>query len=127
MRGQEMPGVSRSKGREALNGALVPTIVFHGAADKIVHPSNGAKIINLDQGHWESYQVSDGAGRGYKRMISRDTSEQIMAEHWLIEGGGHAWFGGSVDGSYTDPLGPDASREMVRFFFGASPPRDREP
>jgi poly(hydroxyalkanoate) depolymerase family esterase len=128
MRGQETPGVLRSKGDgEALNGALVPTIVFHGAADKIVHPSNGAKIINLDRGHWDSYQVSDGAGRGYKRMISRDASERIMAEHWLIEGGGHAWFGGSVDGSYTDPLGPDASREMVRFFFGASPPRDREP
>jgi poly(hydroxyalkanoate) depolymerase family esterase len=128
MRGQEMPGVSRTNGgHEASYGGLVPTIVFHGAVDKIVHPSNGAKIINLDRGDWESYQVSAGAGRGYKRMITRGTSERIIAEHWLIEGGGHAWFGGSVDGSYTDPLGPDASREMVRFFFGASPPREKEP
>ena len=128
MRGQEAPGVSRGKGgHEASNGAVVPTIVFHGAADKIVHPSNGAKIINLDHGQWESFQASHGTGRGYRRMIARDASGQIMAEHWLIEGGGHAWFGGSIDGSYTDPLGPDASQEMVRFFFGASPARDRGP
>ena len=71
-------------------------------------------------------KISDGAGRGYKRMVTRDASGRIMAEHWLIEGGGHAWFGGSIDGSYTDPLGPDASREMVRFFLGTSPAR-REP
>jgi poly(hydroxyalkanoate) depolymerase family esterase len=127
MRGQAMPGVPRSKnGGVASNGAVVPTIVFHGAADKIVHPSNGAKIVNLDHGQWESFQVSDVSGRGYRRMVTRDASGQIMAEHWLIEGGGHAWFGGSVDGSYTDPLGPDASQEMVRFFLGTSPAR-RDP
>jgi poly(hydroxyalkanoate) depolymerase family esterase len=128
MRGQEAPGVSRGKGsHEASDGAVVPTIVFHGGADKIVHPSNGAKIINLGTGQWESYQTSDGTSRGYKRMVTRDTSGRIVAEHWLIEAGGHAWFGGSVDGSYTDPLGPDASREIVRFFMGASPAHDSGP
>jgi poly(hydroxyalkanoate) depolymerase family esterase len=125
MRGQQTSGAPQGKnGGEASNGAAVPTIVFHGDADKVVHPSNGAKIINLDHGKWESYQASDSTGRGYKRMVTHDANGRIVAEHWLIEGGGHAWFGGSVDGSYTDPLGPDASREMVRFFFGASPARD---
>ena len=126
MRGQEMPGVPQGKNGGVASNGGVPTIVFHGAADKIVHPSNAAKIINLDHGHCESCQDFDGAGRRYKRMVTRDASKRIMAEHWLIEGGGHAWFGGSIDGSYTDPLGPDASREMVRFFFGTSPAR-REP
>jgi poly(3-hydroxybutyrate) depolymerase len=50
-------------------------------------------------------------------MITREDSGLVTAEYWIIDGAGHAWSGGSTQGSFVDPLGPDSSREMVRFFF----------
>jgi poly(3-hydroxybutyrate) depolymerase len=56
-------------------------------------------------------------GHTYTRTVLSDASGRKMLEHWSIHGAGHAWSGGSPAGSYTDPAGPDATREMLRFFF----------
>lgn len=107
---------------------VVPTIVFHGDRDTTVHPCNGDEVIA--QARFSSSQAAaaskDGrvhvergrvaGGREFSRKIHFDESGRCDAEHWVVHGAGHAWSGGSPKGSYTDPLGPDASKEMLRFF-----------
>jgi poly(hydroxyalkanoate) depolymerase family esterase len=97
----------------------VRTIVFHGDADKIVHPANATGIVggsklgeNIDHAETRLF-----AGQPYTRTVIRDQSGVVVVEQWLLHGSGHAWSGGSPDGSYTDPHGPGASREMLRFFL----------
>ena len=92
-----------------------PTIVFHGDRDTTVHPRNGEQIAAA--GMAASQRERGSQGRAYTRAIYRDAQGRPRAEHWLVHGAGHAWSGGRAGGSYTDPQGPDASAEMLRFFF----------
>ncbi|MEH2527184.1 MULTISPECIES: extracellular catalytic domain type 1 short-chain-length polyhydroxyalkanoate depolymerase [unclassified Bradyrhizobium] len=99
----------------------VPTIVFHGDRDTTVHPNNGGQILEQSLGMMSTQKkVHRGqvpGGHAYTRTILSDASGRGMLEHWNIHGAGHAWSGGSPAGSYTDPRGPDATREMLRFFL----------
>jgi poly(hydroxyalkanoate) depolymerase family esterase len=98
----------------------VPTIVFHGDRDTIVHPTNGNQIIAQSNSAELRTTISHGAARGgmsYTRTVHIDESGRPILEQWVVHGAGHAWSGGSIAGSYTEPRGPDASREMMRFFL----------
>ena len=64
-------------------------------------------------------------GHAYSRTLHADASGQAILEQWVIHGAGHAWSGGSPSGSFTDPRGPDAAREMLRFFLEHSHPAPR--
>jgi poly(hydroxyalkanoate) depolymerase family esterase len=105
----------------AASGPMVPTIVFHGDRDTTVHPRNGDHVIAQSKGATSAQtQVQRGqvaGGHAYTRTVHIDASGRSILEHWEIHGAGHAWSGGSPAGSYTDPRGPDAAREMLRFFL----------
>jgi len=122
-----MRGTPASVGRNTGSSPTVPatpTIVFHGDRDKTVHPRNGEDVVSQSV---ERNGVSSAdpttergqapGGHAYTRTIHRDSTGRAVLEHWLVHGGGHAWFGGSPRGSYIDPKGPDAAREMIRFFY----------
>jgi poly(hydroxyalkanoate) depolymerase family esterase len=98
------------------------SIVFHGAADRTVHPSNGDEIArragnSLGARAIQTTETGAREGRNYRRTLTSDADGTILSEHWVIDGLGHAWSGGNGAGSYADPAGPDASAEMVRFFL----------
>ena len=102
---------------------IVPTIVFHGDRDTTVHPCNGDRVVAQSRTtpmtdlRTTVQQGRVPGGHAYSRRLHADASGQTILEHWVIHGAGHAWSGGSPAGSYTDPQGPDATREMLRFFL----------
>jgi poly(hydroxyalkanoate) depolymerase family esterase len=101
----------------------VPTIVFHGDRDRTVHPRNGEQVVDavlrdasrLGGAHVE--RGESGRGRRYTRRVHAGRGERPDVEHWTVHGAGHGWSGGSPAGTHTDPAGPDASAEMLRFFL----------
>ena len=120
-------GVARDVGTGPAD-RVTPTIVFHGDADATVHPSNGERVVGATLqaavgaplATRKTTLQSAAAGRAYTRSEHRRAgaapTEPSVVEHWVIHGAGHAWSGGSAKGSFADASGPDASREMVRFF-----------
>ena len=99
----------------------IPVIVFHGDRDTTVHPRNGEQALAQCIDHNETeVTVEKGKvphGRTYTRTVQHDRNGKAIAEQWIVHGAGHAWSGGSRNGSYTDPKGPNAAREMLRFFY----------
>jgi poly(hydroxyalkanoate) depolymerase family esterase len=102
------------------SGRVVPTIVFHGDRDTTVNPRNGDHVITRSMRTTNLLKkVHRGrvpGGHPYTRTIHTDPSGRAIFEHWQIHGAAHAWSGGSPAGSFTDPRGPDATWEMLRFF-----------
>lgn len=102
----------------------VPTIVFHGDADHTVASSNGLAIVRDAAGtsaatvlHATPQHDAAQGAHAYTTEVFVASGGHPHVEHWRVHGAGHAWSGGSAEGSYTDPAGPDASSEMIRFFL----------
>jgi len=106
----------------------IPLILFHGDQDTTVNSRNADQILAQwlegpePQGNkrTSTAPVGEANGRRFTRTIYRGAAGHALAENWLVHDAGHAWSGGGAAGSFTDAAGPDASREMLRFFSGAS-------
>ncbi len=105
---------------------LLPLIVLHGGADEVVQPRNADDLV----AQWRALAAHNGSaplaeqedsleenGRAVHRLRYRNHAGDVVIERWMIAGLGHAWSGGSPEGSYSDPQGPHASRAIVRFLL----------
>jgi poly(3-hydroxybutyrate) depolymerase len=99
---------------------VLPTIVFHGDSDTTVHPRNGDAVAAqaLPGGTLtiETQQGQVPGGHSYTRTIHANDSATVL-EQWSVHGSNHGWCGGDRAGSFTDPKGPDATREILRFLM----------
>ena len=102
---------------------MMPAIVFHGDRDTTVNPRNGEHVVAqlrtsaAGELRREVERGQTPGGHAFSRTLHIDANGVSLLEQWVVHGAGHAWSGGSSAGSYTDPRGPDASREMLRFFL----------
>jgi poly(hydroxyalkanoate) depolymerase family esterase len=119
--GAAAPDSLSGAARAALGERAMPLIAIHGAADAVVAPVNGRQLA-------AQFAVAAGAKdalvdertEGGRRVEVRRYGQDH--ELWIIDGLGHAWSGGSPDGTFTDAQGPDATREMLRFFLAHRKP-----
>jgi poly(hydroxyalkanoate) depolymerase family esterase len=121
----DVPSAYRTMDHGAPSGAAsagnVPLIVFAGTADSIVASINADQLVQAAVRATGADAVPDmrngrAGGRDFTQATYRDAGGRVVVEHWIVAGAGHAWSGGDASGSYTDPSGPDASVELVRFF-----------
>ncbi|MDY0747554.1 PHB depolymerase family esterase [Paucibacter sp. R3-3] len=128
------PPMAMSKATRDVRNIGVPTIVFHGDQDRTVVPANGLQVMaaslsgdGAPRGAEPGVQQGLRAnGRSFTRTVYQDGQGRVYGEHWLVHGAAHAWSGGSPKGSHADCSGPDASAEMLRFFFEHSALRPRQ-
>ena len=96
------------------SGRLSPRIRIEGLGQEAI-PAIAAK--DIEQFLSQPLVIEQDELKTAPRIVQADESGRPILEQWTLHGAGHAWSGGSAAGSYTEPRGPDASREMIRFFL----------
>jgi poly(hydroxyalkanoate) depolymerase family esterase len=103
----------------------IPTLVLHGGKDAVVNAANGrqaarqwvvtnSRALGIDSLSAERTSGRDG-GYGWVRSCYR-TGGVCLVEEIVIDELGHAWSGGSREGTFTDERGLAATPELLRFF-----------
>lgn len=100
----------------------LPTIIFHGDADKVVNVRNSQYIAERANEPYPQLRRTQrngytASGQKYTRTSYRLGKGRSFVEQWIVKDAGHEWSGGNRLGTFTNPNGPNASREMIRFLF----------
>lgn len=106
----------------------MPLLVTQGGADKSVNARNAQQLVR----QWLGRAVEPASSEertsegGYHWLHERwpATAETPRVEAALVRELGHALSGGSKDGTFTDPAGPDVIALMLEFFRDVSTPRE---
>ncbi|MBX3169420.1 MAG: PHB depolymerase family esterase [Candidatus Eremiobacteraeota bacterium] len=95
-----------------------PTLIFHGDKDNVVSVKNAERLCRqaCQTDLTTREETLQEGGRRVRRGQFLNDQGRVQVESWVVEGLGHAWSGGSPEGAWTDPEGPDASAHLVRFF-----------
>jgi poly(hydroxyalkanoate) depolymerase family esterase len=112
---------------------VVPTVVFQGTADPVVAPINGDLVVQqwmqtdhlASHGRYaasfatpaQSITASPPMSHPYLERSWTDATGHEVQEYWVAVGASHVWTGGSPAGTFTDPLGPNISQILYRFFL----------
>jgi poly(hydroxyalkanoate) depolymerase family esterase len=104
---------------------VVPALVIHGGRDAVVNPTNGRQAAR----QWVTTNAralgaalsavdtrGETGGYAWTRTCHSAAGGACVVEEWFVPELGHAWSGGSREGTFTDERGPDATRELLRFF-----------
>ena len=119
-------GSTSAVSQAVINNPFVPMIVFHGDQDQTVSIRNGEQIFDQAKNRLQAQKTDLKTHQQQQRSVQDCASTKISVsdkngmsqiEYWKIHGAGHSWAGGSIAGSHTDPSGPNASEEMLRFFL----------
>ena len=122
------PVILASKAKNAMgtHARPIPAIVFQGGSDHVVNAANAvhlvAQLLAVQGAPLDDKaitvmgeKVDSAGGYHYTRAVHGNSDGTI--ELWIVQELGHAWSGGSADGTFTDPKGPNATNEMLRFFL----------
>ncbi len=121
---------------EAVSGAMgergrrIPLLVIHGDDDAVVAPRNARWLADQWAGlaeefaegvvEWDMDPSRPQADQASRIEVVRDDGG-VWMEMWRIRDLGHAWSGGSDEGTFTQPGGLDASALIVDFMLGRTP------
>jgi len=122
--GSSDPAILAYALQDALGGRRLPLIAIHGGADAVVVPTNSrqlaaqwAGVLGLTAS--PAARSTEG-GLGVERTHWNAADGTPAIELVIVDGLGHAWSGGSSEGTFTDARGPDASRLILQFLLAHS-------